>query len=45
MKKAYVSPELEDLGTLEELTLGQSKGSMLDADYTAGTLFGDLTFS
>lgn len=45
MKKDYVAPALEDLGSLHELTLGQSGGSRLDADFSAGTLFGDLTFS
>lgn len=45
MKKEYVAPAVEDLGSLQELTLGQSNGSRLDADYSAGTLFGDLTFS
>jgi len=45
MKKVYVAPAVEDLGSLPELTLGQSSGSRLDADYSAGTLFGDLTFS
>ncbi|MGH3834139.1 MAG: lasso RiPP family leader peptide-containing protein [Pseudonocardiaceae bacterium] len=45
MKKEYVAPAVEDLGSLHELTLGQSSGSHLDADYTAGTAFGDLTFS
>lgn len=45
MKEEYVAPAVEDLGSLEELTLGQSNGSRLDADYSAGTLFGDLTFS
>lgn len=45
MKKEYVTPMVEDLGSLQELTLGQSGGSRLDADFHAGTLFGDLTFS
>lgn len=45
MKKEYVAPAVEDLGSLQELTLGQSSGSRLDADYSAGTAFGDLTFS
>lgn len=45
MKKEYVAPAVEDLGALHELTLGGSTGSHLDADYSAGTLFGDLTFS
>lgn len=45
MKKEYVAPAVEDLGSVRELTLGQSSGSRLDADFSAGTLFGDLTFS
>lgn len=45
MKKEYVTPTVEDLGSLHELTLGQSGGSRLDADFNTGTLFGDLTFS
>jgi hypothetical protein len=45
MKKDYVAPELEDLGAVAELTLGGSRGSRLDADFSAGTAFGDLTFS
>jgi hypothetical protein len=45
MKKDYVAPGLEDLGSIAELTLGGSNGSRLDADFGAGTLFGDLTFS
>jgi len=45
MKKEYVPPAVEDLGSLHELTLGQSQGSRLDADFAAGTTFGDLTFS
>jgi len=45
MKKEYIAPGVEDLGSLHELTLGQSRGTHLDADFTAGTPFGDLTFS
>lgn len=45
MKKEYIAPAVEDLGSLEELTLAQSGGSRLDADFSAGTPFGDLTFS
>ncbi len=45
MKKEYIAPVVEDLGSLHELTLGQSSGTRLDADFTAGTQFGDLTFS
>jgi hypothetical protein len=45
MKKEYDPPMLEALGSVTELTLGQSSGSRLDADFPAGTLFGDVTFS
>lgn len=45
MRKDYVAPELEELGTVAELTLGAAEGSKLDADFSAGTLFGDITFS
>lgn len=45
MKKEYVAPSMEDLGSVQELTLGQSTGTHLDADFSAGTAFGDLTFS
>ncbi len=45
MRNEYVAPEIEELGTVAELTLGQSEGSQLDADFAAGTLFGDITFS
>jgi hypothetical protein len=45
MKKEYDPPALEELGALSELTLGQSSGMRLDADFPAGTVFGELTFS
>ena len=45
MKKEYVAPGLEDLGSVTELTLAGSSGYKLDADFGAGTNFGDLTFS
>ncbi|HEX6351507.1 lasso RiPP family leader peptide-containing protein [Actinophytocola sp.] len=45
MKKEYVPPTLDELGTVPELTLGQSSGRRLDADFPAGSLFGELTFS
>lgn len=44
-KMTYEAPELETLGAIEDLTHGQSTGSALDADFTAGTPVGDLTFS
>lgn len=45
MEQEYVPPVLEDLGSLHEVTLGQATGSRLDADFTAGTLASDITFS
>lgn len=45
MRKDYVAPDLEELGTVAELTLGATEGNRLDADFAAGTLFGDITFS
>jgi hypothetical protein len=45
MKKEYVAPELEDLGSVEELTLAGARGKRLDNDYGSGTPFDDLTFS
>lgn len=42
---AYEKPLVVDYGDLVELTAGSSSGSYLDADFKAGTIFGDLTFS
>lgn len=42
---AYVAPQLVVLGSIEDLTLEASEGPNLDADFPAGTPFGDLTFS
>ncbi len=42
---AYETPDLEALGTVEDLTKGSSTGNALDADFSAGTPRGDLTFS
>lgn len=44
-KLAYETPELEVLGTIEDLTHGNATGSRLDADFSAGTSVDDLTFS
>lgn len=44
-KLVYERPDLEALGTVEDLTRGSSTGSALDADFSAGTPRGDLTFS
>lgn len=45
MKQEYLAPAIEDLGPLQELTLGSSDGRRLDADFSAGTPRGDITFS
>lgn len=45
MEQEYVPPGLEDLGSVHEVTLGQAAGSRLDADFTAGTLTSNITFS
>jgi hypothetical protein len=45
MSEQYMVPELEELGSAEELTLAGSSGSALDADFGAGTSRGSLTFS
>ena len=45
MKKEYVAPELEDLGSVSDLTLGNSTGRKLDSTFVQGTDFGALTFS
>jgi hypothetical protein len=45
MKKTYSAPVFEDLGSFETLTKGARVGSSLDAEFPAGTAFGDLTFS
>lgn len=45
MQQEYVPPAVEDLGPLHEVTLGQSSGSRLDADFSRGTLLEDITFS
>jgi hypothetical protein len=45
LKKEYIPPALEEVGALPELTLGGSAGLRLDADFAAGTPFGELTFS
>lgn len=45
MREEYVPPALEDLGSLHEVTLGQSFGIRLDADFSIGTSVDDITFS
>ena len=44
-KVAYTKPELEEIGSFEEITQGASTGSALDAVFPAGTPAGRLTFS
>ncbi len=44
-KSKYVKPELKAHGSVEKLTHGGTTGRKLDADYSMGTDFGDLTFS
>jgi hypothetical protein len=44
-KLAYARPSLNQIGSFEEITLGNSTGSALDASFPVGTLFSDLTFS
>lgn len=45
MKKAYVKPELREISSVRELTLGARDGDSLDANFAAGTPRGALTFS
>lgn len=44
-KRVYATPELEALGSIENVTRGNTPGQALDADFAAGTPKGDLTFS
>ncbi|MEH6756664.1 MAG: lasso RiPP family leader peptide-containing protein [Parasphingorhabdus sp.] len=44
-KMAYIKPDLTEVGSFEEVTLGSSTGSALDASFPVGTLITDLTFS
>jgi hypothetical protein len=43
--KEYETPRIEDHGSLEELTAGQSTGAVTDHLFPAGTPKGDITFS
>jgi hypothetical protein len=43
--RIYSTPSIERLASVRELTLGQSTGDKLDADFPAGTPFMALTFS
>ncbi|MFB0613915.1 lasso RiPP family leader peptide-containing protein [Aurantiacibacter poecillastricola] len=42
-REEYVSPTLEELGTFERLTQASGCPDALDAQFPAGTPFGDLT--
>jgi hypothetical protein len=44
-KAQYEAPTLTVVGTFEDITQGQARGSQLDATFPTGTPFGDLTFS
>ncbi len=44
-KKIYSTPELIVYGDLTDITQGGQSGGWLDADFTAGTLIGDVTLS
>jgi hypothetical protein len=41
----YMKPEVEDYGTLAELTAGKSTGNYLDAKFDVGTPFDQLSFT
>ena len=41
----YEKPRIVDYGDLVELTAQTGSGEFLDADFPAGTKWGDLTFS
>ncbi len=45
MKKPYAAPELKVHGDIREVTKGGSSGRRLDASFSIGTEYGDLTFS
>ena len=42
---AYTAPELQRLGSLEEVTLGHKTGSKTDAYFGIGTPHSSVTFS
>lgn len=42
-KKEYTAPLLEEIGTFERVTQATGCPANLDADFPAGTPFGDLT--
>lgn len=44
-KPTYEAPTLTVVGTIAEVTQGNSTGNALDANFPAGTTFANLTFS
>ena len=44
-KLVYDAPEVTEIGSFEVLTQGFGTGRHLDATFTQGTNFADLTFS
>ena len=44
-RKTYETPNLVELGSVEQLTLGQSRGGRLDRSFPVDTPFEQLTFS
>lgn len=44
-KQIYTAPKLQAFGKLEDMTHGNSTGTVIDASFPAGTPFGSLTFS
>ncbi len=44
-KKTYQKPELNQIGSFEEITLGGVDGDFTDFPFPANTPRGDLTFS
>lgn len=45
MKKLYETPQLHEISSVRELTLGTRDGESLDATFPVGTSRGALTFS
>ena len=45
LSEAYEAPELQVLGSVEELTLANATGPKTDAFFEAGTPEDELTFS
>ena len=44
-ENTYETPELEEIGSFEDVTLASACGGTLDATFPAGTPFGALTCS